>query len=174
MNALDIVIAVIVAYCLIRGIFRGLVGELSSIIGVLGGFYGAFTYYPEAAGLLGRWIASPTYRNILGFFAIFCAVLLLVGLAGVVLRYLLRIASLGWTDRFTGAAFGLIKAVLIASVLLVTLTAFLPRRAPIIAGSVLAPYVTLLSEQMARVVSPQMRRSFATNVAELKSLWQRR
>jgi len=47
MNALDVVIAVIVGFCLIRGIFRGLIKELSSIIGVFAGFYfaGNAEYY---------------------------------------------------------------------------------------------------------------------------------
>jgi membrane protein required for colicin V production len=33
----------------IRGIFRGLVRELASIVGVLGGFYAAYSYYPHVA-----------------------------------------------------------------------------------------------------------------------------
>ncbi|PQP34359.1 colicin V production protein, partial [Desulfobacteraceae bacterium SEEP-SAG9] len=33
MNPLDILIIVIAGFCLIRGIFRGLIKELSSIIG---------------------------------------------------------------------------------------------------------------------------------------------
>ncbi|MBI9086660.1 MAG: CvpA family protein [Desulfobacterales bacterium] len=174
MNALDIVIAVILGFCLIRGIFRGLIKELSSIVGVLGGFYGAFTYYAQVAQLLSRWVSSSAYRNILSFFLIFCGVLLVVGIIGIVIKYLLRVVSLGWADRISGAVFGLLKAVLIASVLLVSLTAFLPRRAPIVADSVLAPHITMISEQMARVVSPEMKRSFDVKVAELKKLWQRR
>ena len=44
MNYLDIIIVVILSYCVIRGVFRGLIKELSSIIGVFGGFYAAYTY----------------------------------------------------------------------------------------------------------------------------------
>ena len=174
MNMLDIVIAVILGFCLIRGIFRGLIKELSSIIGVLGGFYGAYTYYPQVARLLARWITDTAYLNILSFLAIFCGVLILVGLIGMVVKYLLRIASLGWTDRIGGAGFGVLKAVLIASVLLVTLTAFLPRRAPLIADSLLAPHVTMIAEQMAKVVSPEMKKAFTDKAGEMKKVWQRR
>ena len=174
MNSLDILIAVILGFCLIRGVFRGLIKELSSIVGVLGGFYGAFTYYPRVAKLMGAWVSNPAYRNILGFLALFCAVLLVVGILGMVIKYLLRIASLGWADRVSGAIFGLLKAVLIASVILVSLTAFLPRGAPVVANSVLAPHITMISEQMAKVVTPEMKRSFGAKVAELKKLWQKR
>ena len=39
MNILDILIVVIVGFCLVRGIFRGIVKEITSIIGVFVGFF---------------------------------------------------------------------------------------------------------------------------------------
>ena len=39
MNILDILIAVIVGFCLVRGIFRGIIKELTSIVGVVAGFF---------------------------------------------------------------------------------------------------------------------------------------
>ncbi|MGA6927040.1 MAG: CvpA family protein, partial [Desulfosarcina sp.] len=59
MNPFDIVVVTILAYGLIRGIFRGLVREISSIVGVLGGFYAAYTYYPQVARLIDGWISNP-------------------------------------------------------------------------------------------------------------------
>ena len=50
MNPFDMVIVVILSFCLIRGFFRGLIKELASIVGVLGGFYAAYTYYPILQG----------------------------------------------------------------------------------------------------------------------------
>ncbi|MBW1983457.1 MAG: CvpA family protein, partial [Deltaproteobacteria bacterium] len=52
MNTFDIIIAAIFGYCLVRGLFRGLIKELASIIGVLSGFYAAYTYYQEAARMM--------------------------------------------------------------------------------------------------------------------------
>ena len=49
MNLLDMLMIAVLSFCAIRGIFRGLVSELFAIIGVLSGFYAAYTYYPEAA-----------------------------------------------------------------------------------------------------------------------------
>jgi membrane protein required for colicin V production len=171
MNPLDILIIVIVGFCLIRGIFRGLIKELSSIVGVLSGFYGAYTYYPVVAKLLSQWISDTGYLNILSFLILFCGVFLLISILGVVIKYLLNIAFLGWVDRICGAGFGVMKGVLIVSVLLVTFTAFLPKGAPIIKNSLLAPYVTMISENMAKVVSKDMKRQFSTKIEELKKVW---
>ncbi|MBW2176094.1 MAG: CvpA family protein, partial [Deltaproteobacteria bacterium] len=43
MTILDVLMIVIVGFCLIRGVFRGLIKEISSIIGVFAGYYAAYT-----------------------------------------------------------------------------------------------------------------------------------
>ena len=74
MNLFDIGILVILGFCLIRGGFRGLIKEMSAIIGVFGGFYGAYTYYPLVAKLLSRWMSDAGYSNILAFLIIFAII----------------------------------------------------------------------------------------------------
>lgn len=173
MNFFDIIIIIILGFGVIRGVFRGLIKELASIIGVLGGFYAAYSYYMVLARLLSRWISNAAYLNILSFLIIFCGVLIIISILGVVIKYVLNIAFLGWVDRICGAGFGIIKGILIASVLLITLTAFLPRNAPVIKNSILAPHVTLVSEKMAKIVSRDMRRNFTAKLAELKKAWKK-
>jgi len=106
MNAFDIIVAVILGYSLIRGLFRGLVKEVSSIIGVLGGFFAAHSYYAVVAHYLTGVVANPAYRNILSFLIIFCGVLVVVNVMAMVLKYLLKIVFLGWLDRLGGVVFG--------------------------------------------------------------------
>ncbi|MBU0987240.1 MAG: CvpA family protein [Proteobacteria bacterium] len=159
---------------MIRGVFRGLIKELSSIIGVLGGYYAAYSYYMEVAKLLSRWISNTAYLNILSFLVIFCGIFFIISILGVVIKYVLNIAFLGWVDRICGAGFGIAKGILIASVILITLTAFLPKNAPIVKNSMLAPYMTLISEKMAKVVSHDMKQSFAAKISELKKSWKKR
>jgi membrane protein required for colicin V production len=84
---------------------------------------------------------------------------------------LLNIAFLGWVDRIFGLAFGMTKGILIVSVLFIILTAFLPKGAPIIKNSLLAPHVVWVSENMARVVSKDMKQDFSEKLEELKNLW---
>jgi len=171
MNPFDILIIVILGYSLVRGLFRGLVKEVSSIVGVLGGFYAAYTYYSVLADLLARFIHDKSYLNILSFLIIFCGVLIAVGVLGVIIKYLLNIAFLGWIDRVGGVVFGALKGVLIVSILFITLTAFLPRGTAFIKNSTLAPHVSWISEKMAKVVSKEMKQDFIAKLGELKKAW---
>jgi membrane protein required for colicin V production len=171
MNPLDILIIIILAYGLIRGIFRGMIKEISSIIGVLAGFYAAYSYYPLLAKTLDHWITSVVVLNIISFTFIFCFVFFIISLIGVVIKYLMNLASMGWFDRILGLAFGCIKGILIVSVILVALTAFLPKGAPIIKTSFLAPHVTMISEKMAIVISKEMKQSYTAKIKEFKKSW---
>ena len=171
MNLFDMLAIVILAFCVIRGMFRGLIKEISSIIGVLGGFYAAYTYYMFPAGLLSRWISDPAHVNIVSFLFIFCIVFLAISMLGVVIKYVLNIAFLGWFDRVCGIGFGLMKGILLVSVLLIIFTAFLQKGTPLVKESVLAPHLTVVSEKMARVVSRDMKQQFGEKIEELKKTW---
>lgn len=173
MNPFDIVIIIIVGFCLIRGFFRGLVKELSSIIGVLGGFYAAYTYYREIAKFLSKWVSNTSYVNIISFMLIFCLVFILISILGIIIKYILNIAFLGWVDRICGAGFGIIKSLLIVSVLFVMLTSFLPQGAPMIKESFLAPHVAIVAESLAKAVPKHMKNQFETKIAELKKAWKK-
>jgi membrane protein required for colicin V production len=171
MNAFDIVVGVILAYSLIRGLFRGLVKEVSSIIGVLGGFLAAYSFYGILAVYLSGVISNSAYRNLLAFLIIFCAMVVLVNVLAVIIKYLMKIVFLGWLDRLGGVVFGFIKGALIVAVLFLALTAFLPKGTPLIKDSLTAPYVSLVSEKLATVVSSEIKREFATKLEELKKAW---
>ena len=171
MNPFDVFIIIVICYSVVRGLFRGLVKEVSSIFGVLGGFYAAYSYYPMVARILAGLVINPSYRNILSFLVVFCLVLLIISILGVVIKYLLNVAFLGWIDRLCGLCFGLIKGVLIVTVLFIILTTFLPKGAPLIKKSVLSPHVIWISEKMVNVVSDEMKRDFFSKLEEFKKEW---
>jgi len=173
MNPLDMVIIVILGYCLIRGIFRGLVKEISSIIGVLAGFYAAYSYYALLAKPLARWISNTPYLNILSFMIIFCVIFILISIVGIIIKYLLSIAFLGWVDRICGAGFGMIKGILIVSVVLIALTTFLSKHSAIIKDSMLAPHISMVSENMAKVISKDMKDKYSSKIKEYKEVWKK-
>jgi membrane protein required for colicin V production len=172
MNPFDAIIIVILGFCLVRGLFRGLVKEVFSMAGVLGGFYASYSFYTLVAKRLSVLISNHSYLNILSFLIIFCTVLIAFNILGIIIKYLLNIAFLGWVDRMFGVAFGFTKGILVVSVLFLVLTAFLPRGAPVIKDSVLAPHVAWVSENMARVVSRKMKQDFANKLGALKKTWQ--
>lgn len=171
MNALDITICIIAGFCLVRGLFRGIIKEVASIVGVLVGFYGAYTYYPLIAKWLSQLIANKSYLYIISFFLAFSVIFFVIGFVGVVLKHIFKVSSLGWVDRILGGAFAVVKAILIVSVLLVALTAFLPKNAPVITNSRIAPHVSTASEKMAAAIPLEMKERFHENIEALKESW---
>ncbi len=173
MNFFDILIITILSYGLIRGIFRGVIREVSAIVGVLGGFYAAYSYYPRVSNLLSAWISNVAYRNILSYLILFSAVVIVVNILAVVIKYLLNIAFLGWVDRICGALVGMLKGGLVICVLFIALTAFLPKDSDLIKKSTFAPQVATVSEVMAKVTSPDMKKKFVSKIKEFKKTWRR-
>lgn len=173
MNPLDILMIVIFIYCLTMGIFRGPVRELASIIGVLGGYFAACMYYATLVKYLSKlkWISDPSYLDIVSFLIIFSCIFLIISVIGIIIKYLLKIANHGWLDRVSGGGLGAVKGILIVSVLLVNFTAFLKDGAPIIKNSLFAPHVTLISEQMAKVVSKKMKQKYEVKAEHFKKAW---
>ena len=174
MNPFDIGIAIIFAFCLIRGFFRGFIKEVFSIIGAVGGFYCAGAYYLTVARLLSKWMPNIPYTNIVGFLIVFLVVFILISLLGIGVRYLVGIVFLGWVDRFCGVVFGAFKGVLIASILLMAVTTFLPEFEPLIKKSKLYPNVMLVSEKMIDMVPEEMKRKLIAKIEEFNKVWKRK
>ena len=173
MNPFDIVVVIILGFCLIRGLFRGLIKELFSIIGVLSGFYAAYTYYMKVAALFSGWISNTSYLKIFSFLIIFFGIFFIISMIGVVIKYVLNIIFLGWTDRIFGAVFGVIKGMLIVSVLMIIFTAFLSKDT-LIKKSLLAPQVAIISENMAKILSKDMKNNFETRIKKIKKAWRKK
>ncbi|MDP2645277.1 MAG: CvpA family protein [Desulfobacterales bacterium] len=177
MNPFDMIIVATLGFCLVRGFFRGLVKELVSIVGVFAGFYVAYTYYMMLVENLPSWISKLSHANlsylyIFSFFVLFCGVLILVNIVGLVLKFILKNAFIGSVDHIFGLGFGLVKGLLIISVVLINLTAFLPKDAFIVRDSKLAPFVTLISENLAKVISTDMKKNFMDKIEDFKKEWE--
>ena len=151
-----------------------MIKELSSIIGVVSGFYAAYSYYPLIAKFLKRWIADTGYANILACLILFIGIYITISIAGVLIKYLMNIVFLGWTDRICGLIFGTLKGVLIVSVIVVMLTAFLPKNSAILKDSLIARQTMVISATMVRVASVDMKKLFKDHLKELKQSWQRK
>ena len=173
MNLFDILVSIIFGFCLIRGIFRGLVKELSSIIGVMAGYFAAYSYYPYLSKFLSQWISVVAYSKIIGFLVIFIGVFLIISILGVIIKYLMSIAFLGWADRVSGGIFGLIKGLLIVSILFIVFTTFLSENASIVKDSFLAPHLSHISTQMAKIMKKDMKQEFTKKVEGLNKAWKK-
>jgi len=172
MNPFDMAIVVILGYCMIVGIFKGFIKETASIIGVVGGFYAAYVGRGLLSPALAGWIKTPAYREIIAFILIFLGFCLVITLAGVLLRLLIKLVLLGAVDRFFGAVLGAVKGALVISFIYVLLIAFLPIGGKqLIAESQLAPVVNSVSKTLVHIVPKEKRRAFMRNMEELKKEW---
>jgi membrane protein required for colicin V production len=177
LNPFDITIVVIICFCVIRGAFRGIIKEASSIVGVIAGLYLALTYYPAFSGIVVKIVdifPSPGYLNIFSFLIIFGIIFFCISALGILLKYLLKIVFLSWLDKLCGAFFGFVKGFMIVSVLMLPLTAFLDKGTPIINESLLCPYVSSISENMSRFASKDLRRQFNAKIEVARKSWDQR
>ena len=176
MNPLDIVIVIIFCFCVIRGFFRGLIKEISSIIGVFVGYFLAYTYFEQAAEIIRKWefIEDPSILNIVSFLCIFCAAFFVVSIIGVIIRYILKNIFLGWIDSTFGGVFGFVKATLISSVLLISLATFLPKESTLVKESFLAPHVNIVADKMIKMVPERFKNKFYDKMDEVKEFWNKK
>lgn len=173
MNIFDIIVVVILSFCLIRGFLIGMVRQISSIVGVLAGFFAGIRYYPLLTGYLKSWIDTPGYRDIAAFMILFCSVFIVVILLAWVIHYLMKVSKIGWFDRVLGVIFGGGKAILVASILLVALTTFLPPGVGIVQQSRLARYLAPVSEKIALVVTDTVKSKYDTNIDKYIKNWKK-
>jgi len=119
MSVIDIVLAAIILFGLIRGLFKGLFVEVASLLALVLGIYGAIHFSNYAADFLKAHVDwSQNTLNITAFAITFVIIVLAVSLAGKALTQLANFAALGLLNKLLGAAFGAIKMALIASILL--------------------------------------------------------
>ncbi len=119
MNSIDIVLALILLYGLVRGFFRGLLAEIASLVGIVVGIYGAihFSYllsdfFSENLDWDGR------YVNLIAFAMTFVLIVFLISLAGKILTKIAGFAALGILNKLLGGAFGFLKMAFLASVVI--------------------------------------------------------
>lgn len=119
MTILDIVLAALLCFGLVRGFLKGFFVEVASLIALIAGIYGAihFSYYVADLLMdLVDWNEKTT--NVVAFAITFIIIVLVVALAGKALTKLADFAALGFLNKLLGGIFGLLKIGLILSVLL--------------------------------------------------------
>ena len=123
MGLIDICILAVLAFFLLKGILRGLLKEVCSLLGlVLGGLF-AFTFHLPLAQLLQDSFRLPAQLCIWGsFLAIFLVVVFCFAVIGFVLNRFVKIVFLGGINRLAGAVFGFLQGVVILSMIVLVLS----------------------------------------------------
>jgi membrane protein required for colicin V production len=97
------------------GVWRGLISEIFALLGWLIALVAAWFGASAAAGFLP--IESESLRWLAAFALIFIVVLIVLAMFRMVLKGLLAAAGLSVADRLLGGGFGLVRAVILALLL---------------------------------------------------------
>jgi membrane protein required for colicin V production len=107
-----IFLAVLVA-SLLLGAMRGLVYEVLSVLGWAVSFYAAQWFAPQVATMLPMQSAAQPVRYAAAFVLVFIAALFAAGLLAFLLKKLVEAMGLRPVDRTLGAAFGLLRGLIL-------------------------------------------------------------
>jgi len=170
-NGLDIVFAVIIGLAIFRGLLRGMIQEISSLLALGVGLVLAGRYAHECTPYMQQMVGNPHVSAGLSYVGLFLASFIGVVLLGALVRKLMHAIFLGWADRMIGALLGLAKGVVLSCLILFALTFVLSPRSPLVAESKMAPYLNQVTQKMIVLVPQGLKQSFADKSRELQSIW---
>lgn len=120
MGFIDVLIGILLAYGLFRGLKNGLFIELAAIVALIAGLYGAIHFSYIVGDYLSKnmnW--NEKYINLISVIITFVIIVFLVHLAGRLLTKIANVALLGFVNKIAGAIFGGLKVAVIIGGLLI-------------------------------------------------------
>lgn len=124
MTAFDYAVLTVIVASVLLGLWRGVMSELLALAAWIVAFLAARVFAAEVATRLTGQIAEPGLRLAAAYVVVFVGVLLVFAIARMLVSLLLKAAGLGLLDRLLGAAFGVLRGVLVvlAAVLVAGMT----------------------------------------------------
>jgi membrane protein required for colicin V production len=122
---LDWIFLALLVASLLLGAWRGLVYEVLSVLSWAVSFYAAQWFAPQVATMLPLQSAAESVRYAAAFVLVFIAALFAAGLLAFLLKKLVEAMGLRPVDRTLGAAFGLLRGLilLLAATVVMNMTA---------------------------------------------------
>jgi membrane protein required for colicin V production len=146
---------------------QGFFLEIFSLAGVVIGFLLAAWEYSAIAGRL-TFINPSWVADIVGFFVLFVAVTLLAGAIGRIVSWIVKEAGLRWVDRVLGAAFGMVRGLVVITVIVMATAAFAPN-AQWLRQSQTAPYFLVAGRAASWLAPAEVRNRVREGVELIES-----
>ncbi len=121
LNWVDYTVIAVIVLSVLVSFARGFVREAISLVVWISAFILSFTLSPTLALYL-SFIKTPSLRLICAFAILFIAVLIVGGIVTFLLRQAIDQIGLSEVDRFLGGLFGMVRGVLLVSVLVLLST----------------------------------------------------
>ena len=161
MTGLDILFIAIATGFALRGVWTGMVSQVSFLAALAAGFLAAsrlhFLISPRLAGVAAR----PEVRFIITCAFLFVTAYILVRLLGLIVRKAVHLTVLKGLDRGLGGLFGLVKGLAVDVILFTCLAALLSSSAPFLKRSLFYPWLLAASQaSLSLARDPALRRRF--------------
>lgn len=139
MTAYDLVIVAIFIFFVARGIWVGLLGQVTVIVALYVGYLVAGQYHDKLFPFLRGVSENPQIIFLLAYAILFACTYVLIMLVGKALTGVVQLTIAGWFDKLLGAIFGAVKALIITVLLHMLLTTFLAQDTPMLRQCRLCP-----------------------------------
>ncbi|MDR1650935.1 MAG: CvpA family protein, partial [Synergistaceae bacterium] len=115
MSVTDIILLAIGMFFVVRGLFRGLTGEIFSLLGTAGAFFCAMKFNGTISGILQERLGlSPAIATIITMLGIFFVVFFGCSFLEWTFKKVIEKTKLTATDKFLGAGVGAVKFYVVA------------------------------------------------------------
>jgi membrane protein required for colicin V production len=118
LTVIDYIIIGVLALSAIISVLRGFVREIMAIATWVAALWVAWHFCRELAALLDSYIKSETLRYSSAFIGLFIVTMILGGMVNFLLSQLINKTGLSSTDRVLGLGFGLLRGILVVSILI--------------------------------------------------------
>lgn len=153
MTKFDIAVIVVLLFSFFYSIMRGMVREIFSLLGYIGGIFVAIRYHGTLAVQIGEVIPNMSISRLIGFVVVFFAVVFLVGLLGMAVRAVMNLSSvISGLDRLMGGAVGIVKGIFLLAIFVIIVEFFPDFERQILHGSVFAPHLKQFSNTLSSMV----------------------
>jgi membrane protein required for colicin V production len=158
-NVADWIVLLVLLVSVVQAASSGFFQEAFGLAGLVFGYLIAAWQYQRLAGRFSAYISSRWLGEIVAFLAIFLGVMILAGILGKIVRWLVKEAGLNIVDRFFGAVLGLVRGCLLVAIVLVSMTAFTPT-SRWLQGSSLASYFLVVGRAAIWIAPAELRAQF--------------
>jgi membrane protein required for colicin V production len=171
MNALDIIFLAVLGYTTFRGFFRGLIKEVSAIVGIFLAYVISNNYYTALKPHVGEIVVWESYVPAVSYGLMFLLVLLGIGFLGFTFRKSLQLANLSFFERLLGGVFGFLKGYLVCVLVMIALMLTLASGSKFLTQSRLAPYMAAFSAGLASYAPEEVQETLQEKSGALAKAW---
>jgi membrane protein required for colicin V production len=177
MNWLDVVLICLLAASVAGGFTKGLVRQVVGLTAALAVLICGAWFYRMAAEPLRPYVGSQAMANLCGFLLIFVGAMILGWLISVLIGMLVKAVGLSWLNRLAGAAFGVVRGIVIGVAVITAMVAFAPGRddrdpPQAVVHSRIAPYILDAAHALTQAAPRELRDEFARRYEEIRRVWE--